>query len=200
MWLHTIKNLKFYFSTLVDDPKCPVDDLASVVHRWKINPRGSIPQSSFHGFMVNSGAFKSISIMSSWYFKVHGELTLTFVRWMLFAVRTYFPEVRLRLRGYNWLKSTLLYGACMGWIYLDWKVIDKNIFQKQKADMLHLFVNFLLIEASNQLVFSPSRNLLHHWTPLVVALSRLLLDCVFSRMFPFHIRHKHLSVLIPQTN
>lgn len=65
MCLHTIKGSTFYFSALVDDPKCPVDDLASVVHRWKINPGGSISQSSFHSFMVNSRPFKSISIMSS---------------------------------------------------------------------------------------------------------------------------------------
>lgn len=117
MWRHTIKKFYFYLSALVDDPKCPEDDFASVVHRWKINPGGSIPQTSFHGFMVNSGAFKSISVMSSEDFKVQWELQtslLTFVKWILFAVRTYFPEVRLRLRGFNWLKSPLLHGECMG--------------------------------------------------------------------------------------
>lgn len=33
MCLFTIKGSSFYFSALVNDPKCPVDDLASVVHR-----------------------------------------------------------------------------------------------------------------------------------------------------------------------
>lgn len=37
---------------------------------------------------------------------------------------------------------------------LNGKVIDKNISQKQKADMLHLFVNLILIEALIQLVIS----------------------------------------------
>lgn len=80
------------------------------------------------------------------------------------------------------------------------KILTKIFFRNMKADMLHLFVNFLLSETSNQLVFSTFRNLLHCWMPLVVTLSHLLLDCVFSGTFPFHIRHKHLSVLIPQTN
>lgn len=77
----------------------------------------------------------------------------------------------------------------------------KNTFQRQKADILNLFVIFLIIEDTNQLLyFSLSRNLLHCWMPLVDALSRLLLDCAFSGMFPFYITHKHLSVLVPQTN
>lgn len=132
MWLHTIKNFAFYFTTLVDDPKCPADDKAYVVHRWKINPGGSIPQSSFLGFMVNSRAFKSISIMSSWYFKVQWELQTSLWRlsdeFYLQSEHT-FPRWG-KLRGYNWLRSTLLYGDCMGWMYSDWNDIDKNIFQK----------------------------------------------------------------------
>lgn len=41
-------------------------------------------------------------------------------------------------------------------MYSDWKYTLKNCLQEQKADVLHLFVNVLLIEASNQLDFSQS--------------------------------------------
>lgn len=74
----------------------------------------------------------------------------------------------------------------MGSVYSDRKDIDINMFHEQESDEPHLFVNVLLTEASNQLLFfPPSRNFLHRWMPLVVTLSHLLLDCVFSGTLPF---------------
>ena len=181
----------------MDDPKCPLYDLASVVHRWEINPQGSIPQSSFHGFMVSSRAFKSISIMSSWYFKVQRGLQTSL--WRLsneFYLQSeqIFTEVRLRLGGYSWLKrhftiSRLYEGECI-------KILTTNIYQAERW------------QATSVCEFCIDGSLHSAPSPLLpidrtVGCLRSLFCLVWlcsAGTLPSHIGHKHLSLLIPQTN
>lgn len=166
----------------MDDPKCPVDDLASVVHRWKINPGGSISQRSFHGFMVSSRAFKSISIMSSGTSECSGNSRSHPDVCQMSSVCSQKPRLTQRLRVvkkvYDYMKI-----ECCTCIQIE-KIFTKIFFRSRKLPFcICLWISYWL-----QLLSAISFFFLIFTALLDASGCRFvssLLDCVFSRLFLF---------------